>query len=57
MLSTIDNLYVLNGVGGRGYVLSPYLAKNLVDEIQKNNFLNVEISTHRLFKRWVKKLF
>ncbi len=57
MLSTIDNLYVLNGVGGRGYVLSPYLAKNLVDEIQKNNFLNVEISTHRLSKRWVKKLF
>ena len=29
MISTIDNLYVLNGVGGRGYVLSPYLAKNL----------------------------
>ncbi|NVJ53526.1 MAG: FAD-dependent oxidoreductase [Campylobacteraceae bacterium] len=57
MLSTIDNLYVLNGVGGRGYVLSPYLAKKLVDEIQENNFLDVEITTHRLFKRWVKKLF
>jgi len=24
MISTIDNLYVLNGVGGRGYVLSPF---------------------------------
>ncbi|RXK14152.1 D-amino-acid oxidase [Halarcobacter mediterraneus] len=56
MLSTIENLYVLNGVGGRGFVLSPYLAKNLVDHIIKNNFLEESISTHRLFKRWVKKI-
>jgi len=57
MLHMIDNLYVLNGVGGRGFVLSTFLAKVLVDEIQKNNFLDPQISTHRLFKRWVKKLF
>jgi len=55
MLITEENLFVLNGVGGRGYVLSPYLAKNLVDEIIDNKLLNVEISTPRLFKRWVKK--
>ena len=55
MLSTIDNLYVLNGVGGRGFVLSPFLAKNLVDSIFKNNFLDSSIRTDRLFKRWVKK--
>ncbi|PLY05136.1 MAG: D-amino-acid oxidase [Arcobacter sp.] len=55
MLSSYDNLFVLNGVGGRGFVLSPYLAKNLVEHIIKNNNLEETILTHRLFKRWVKK--
>lgn len=55
MLSTYDNLYVLNGVGGRGYVLSPYLAKNLVESIVKDEKISSDIITHRLFKRWVKK--
>ncbi|MGB6329317.1 MAG: FAD-dependent oxidoreductase [Halarcobacter sp.] len=55
MLSSIDNLFVLNGVGGRGYVLSPYLAKNLVDHIIKDEELNKDVTTQRLFKRWVKK--
>ena len=55
MLSNIDNLFVLNGVGGRGYVLSPYLAKNLVDHIIKDKELNKDVTTQRLFKRWVKK--
>ncbi len=27
MLFSINNLFVLNGIGGRGYVLSPYLDK------------------------------
>ena len=55
MLETIDNLYVINGVGGRGFVLSPYLSKKLTDEIFKNNFLDSNVKTYRLFKRWVKK--
>ncbi len=55
MLSSIDNLFVLNGVGGRGYVLSPYLAKNLVDHIIKDEELNKDVTTQRLFERWVKK--
>ncbi len=55
MLSQLENLYVLNGVGGRGYVLSPYLAYLLVESIiNKKDFLE-DIQTHRLFKRWVKK--
>lgn len=54
-LTYYDNLYVLNGVGGRGYVLSPYLAYNLVENIIKNETLDINISTARLFKRWVKK--
>ena len=55
MLSKYDNLYVLNGVGGRGYVLSPFLAKQLVDNILDKNELEDEIKVHRMFKRWVKK--
>ena len=55
MLLTHDDIYTLNGVGGRGFVLSPYLAFNLVESIVNNNILDEEIITHRLFKRWVKK--
>jgi len=55
MLILKDSLYVLNGLGGRGFVLSPYLAKNLVEQIVKNNNLNEDITSHRLFKRWVRK--
>ncbi len=54
-LEMIDNLYLLNGVGGRGFVLSPYLAYNLVENIFNNNELEEEITTFRLFKRWAKK--
>ena len=50
------NLYVLNGVGGRGFVLSPYLAYHLVQNIINNQPLSQSISTHRLFQRWSRKL-
>lgn len=55
MLLDTNNLFVLNGVGGRGYVLSPYLANNLVEHIINKKELDNTITTHRLFKRWVKK--
>lgn len=55
MLSTYENLYILNGVGGRGFVLSPYLAFNLVENIINKKSLDDEIKVHRMFKRWVKK--
>lgn len=55
MLDKIDNLYVLNGVGGRGFVLSPYLANELVENIINNKEIDESISTYRLFKRWAKK--
>jgi len=51
-----ENLYVINGVGGRGFVLSPYLAKQLVDNIIKSKEIDKEITTYRLFKRWAKRL-
>jgi tRNA 5-methylaminomethyl-2-thiouridine biosynthesis bifunctional protein len=54
-LDLIDNLYIINGVGGRGFVLSLYLANNLVENIFNNQELEEEITTFRLFKRWAKK--
>jgi glycine/D-amino acid oxidase-like deaminating enzyme len=53
--SKFDNLYVINGVGGRGYVLAPYLAKQLSQYIIKDEKLYDIITPNRLFKRWVKK--
>lgn len=54
-LQMIENLYILNGVGGRGFVLSPYLAYVLVENIFNNKKIEEEITTFRLFKRWAKK--
>lgn len=50
------NLFVLNGLGGRGFVLAPYLANLLVEHIVNNKELPENITTSRLFKRWAKKL-
>jgi glycine/D-amino acid oxidase-like deaminating enzyme len=55
MLESIENLYVINGVGGRGFVLSPYLANELVESIINDKQIDDSISTYRLFKRWAKK--
>ena len=46
---------MINGVGGRGFVLSPYLANELVEHIINNKEIEDNLTTHRLFKRWAKK--
>ncbi|MBP7769563.1 MAG: FAD-dependent oxidoreductase [Aliarcobacter sp.] len=55
MLETINNIYVINGVGGRGFVLSPYLASELVEHIINEKEIDKNLTTHRLFKRWAKR--
>jgi glycine/D-amino acid oxidase-like deaminating enzyme len=52
---TFPQLYVLNGVGGRGFVLAPYLAKQLIEAVKNNQKLDEDIVLNRLFKRWVRK--
>lgn len=54
--TTYKNLYILNGLGGRGYVLAPYLAKRLCDLIVNDKCLDENIKVNRLFKREVKRL-
>ncbi len=51
-----ENLYMLNGVGGRGFVLAPYLAKQLVDKIISGTPIDDNITTDRLFIREVKRM-
>ncbi|RBQ31470.1 D-amino-acid oxidase [Arcobacter sp. FW59] len=50
-----ENIYTLNGVGGRGFVLSLYLASNLVEFVINNKILDDNITNYRLFSRWAKK--
>jgi glycine/D-amino acid oxidase-like deaminating enzyme len=53
--SRYKNLYILNGVGGRGFVLAPYLAKQLVDNIINETPIDPKITVDRLFKKNVKR--
>lgn len=50
------NFYILNGVGGRGFVLAPYLAKQLVDNIVDKKLIDEDIKVDRLFKREVRRI-
>ena len=49
-------LYMINGSGGYGFVLAPYLAKILVEHILSAKKISDRISPARFFHRWAKKL-
>lgn len=49
-------LFLLNGLGGRGFVLAPYLAYHLSQFLFNNTKLPDTITIDRLFKREVKRL-
>lgn len=49
------NLYMINGNGGYGFVLAPYLAKKLAEFILKGKRIDKILSPARFFARWVKK--
>ena len=50
-----ENLYMINGNGGYGFVLAPYLAKKLCDEILDITKVDARLSPARFFSRWAKK--
>ena len=50
------NLYMINGNGGYGFVLAPYLAKILSEKILSNKEISQRLSPARFFARWAKKL-
>ncbi len=50
------NLYMINGNGGYGFVLSPYLAKILSEYILSDKEINERLTPARFFARWARKL-
>ena len=50
------NLFMINGSGGYGFVLAPYLAKILTEHILHGRKISERIIPARFFARWAKKL-
>ncbi len=48
-------LYMINGTGGYGFVLAPYLAKELTEHIVDKTALDKELTPTRFFRRWAKR--
>jgi tRNA 5-methylaminomethyl-2-thiouridine biosynthesis bifunctional protein len=51
-----DNVYIIGGTGGRGFVFSPILAHALSGYIAKAKPIDERIGPDRLFYKWVRKL-
>jgi len=51
-----DNLFVLNGLGGRGFVFAPLMAHALAEHIVEKRALDSRIDPNRLFLRWARRL-
>ncbi|MEA1920223.1 MAG: FAD-dependent oxidoreductase, partial [Campylobacterota bacterium] len=49
------NLTMINGTGGYGFVLAPYLASQLADHIVHTLSIDKRLEPARFFERWVKK--
>jgi len=55
-LRHIENLYILNGVGGRGFVFAPLMAKWLAELIVEGREMDGRVDPDRLFLKWCRKL-
>ncbi len=51
----IKNLYVCNGVGGRGFVFAPMMGKMLADNIVDGKEIDKRVNPDRLFLKWCRK--
>jgi len=54
-LETIDKLYICNGLGGRGFVFAPLMAKLLAECIVDGKEMDSRVSPDRLFLKWCRK--
>jgi tRNA 5-methylaminomethyl-2-thiouridine biosynthesis bifunctional protein len=50
------HLHLINGNGGYGFVLAPYLAKQLCDNILADKKIDKKIAPARFFARWARRL-
>jgi len=49
------NITMINGSGGYGFVLAPYLAKRLKEYLLEGKLLDERLSPSRFFPRWAKR--
>jgi len=54
-LKMMDNLYVCNGLGGRGFVFAPLMAKMLAEHIVEGKEIDSRVNPDRLFLKWCRK--
>ena len=52
----IENLFICNGLGGRGFVFAPYMAELLAEHIIEKKEIDSRVSPDRLFLKWCRKL-
>jgi len=55
-LKYTDNIYTLNGLGGRGFVFAPLMAKILSEHILNAKEIDKIVNPDRLFLKWCRKL-
>jgi len=55
-LKYIDSLYVYNGLGGRGFVFAPMLARMLAEYMIEGKEVDKRVTPDRLFWKWCRKL-
>ncbi len=51
----IENLYVINGLGGRGFVFAPLMGKILAENIVEGKEIDSCVNPDRLFLKWCRK--
>jgi len=51
-----NNLYIINGSGGYGFVLAPYLSKILAKNIVDKKDIDKKLLPARFFARWARRL-
>jgi tRNA 5-methylaminomethyl-2-thiouridine biosynthesis bifunctional protein len=51
----VDNLFVCNGLGGRGFVFAPLMAKMLAECIVEGEGVDIRVDPDRLFLKWARK--
>jgi len=54
-LNYFENLYVHNGLGGRGFVFAPLMAKMLAEHIVEGKEIDKRVNPDRLFLKWCRK--
>ncbi len=54
-IKKLENLYVCNGLGGRGFVFAPLMGKVLSEHIIDNKSIDKRINPDRLFLKWCRK--